>query len=356
MVGSCVLILIFSLNHMSYYFRSKRIADRKIESGKVLVRAKGDSLGHNTIEIDESSLSSRGDETMLRFSSLGKWEFIQDGKQSCPAEIKSLSGTQVKIIGFMYPLQAGSEIKVFCLMRSTQTCCYGLRPQYNQYVFVEMKNPVKFERFSPVIVQGTFFVDPKPTEGYIYRMEANTAAAISEDEPDLDPKTQAQKVGLPLFDISLLEKVKSNIESKKKIKIPPELKKLNGKKVVVSGYQDGRIDGDIPSIIVGKNWWDGISKGAPPNIFNAVMVHPLNKQEVPPLWKQELVFIGTLRITKNPDQYAEEGLAKLLNATRGIPGSRIKAIIDRGPFIPETYEMIIVCVFFIWVFLKYGKQ
>ena len=357
LTGSFILLLIFSLNHMSYYFRSKKIAERKAEGDKVLVRAQNGSTGHNTIEIDESSLTSRKDETMLHFSSLGKWKFFQDGKQPCPAEIKSLSGSEAKIIGFMYPLQAGSKIKVFCLMRSTQTCCYGLRPQYNQYVFVEMKNPVKFERFSPVVVQGTFFVDPKPAEGYIYRMEADTAAAIAGDEPESDPVEQAKKAGLPLFDISLLGKLKGSVESAKRPEIPPELKKLDGKKVVVAGYQDGRIEGEVPGVIVGKSWWDGVSKGTPPNIFNAVMVHPRDKREVPPLWKQEVVFTGTLRITENPGHYAEEGLAKLFDATRGIPGSgKLQVITDYGPLIPAFYEIIIVCTFFIWGFLIYGKK
>ena len=74
---------------------------------------------------------------------------------ACPKAIQALSGHTVSCIGFMYPLEAGSKIKEFCLLRSTQTCCYGPRPQFNQYLLVECRKPVSFERFAPIIVQGS---------------------------------------------------------------------------------------------------------------------------------------------------------------------------------------------------------
>ena len=44
---------------------------------------------------------------------------------------------------------------------------------------VEMKEPVKFERFAPVTVNGRFFVDPQPKQGYIYRMEGESVASAA---------------------------------------------------------------------------------------------------------------------------------------------------------------------------------
>ena len=81
----------------------------------------------------------------------------------------------------MRMLGSSASIFSFCLLRSTQTCCYGPSPQYNQYLLVEMPKPVRMERMAPVLVTGKFVVDPKPDEGYIYRLEG-TAMQPVEDE------------------------------------------------------------------------------------------------------------------------------------------------------------------------------
>ena len=79
----------------------------------------------------------------------------------------------------MYPLQQGDAIQYFCLLRTTQTCCYGPRPQFNQYVFVEMDKPTPFHRLDPVACVGKFRVEPTPDEGYIYRMVGEKCESIS---------------------------------------------------------------------------------------------------------------------------------------------------------------------------------
>jgi len=94
--------------------------------------------------------------------------------------VKRLDGRKVRITGFMYPLQEGVNIQHFCLLRTTQTCCYGPRPQYNQYIFVEMARPTPFRRLDPVTCVGRLKVEPTPEEGYIYRMEGEACEAITE--------------------------------------------------------------------------------------------------------------------------------------------------------------------------------
>jgi len=128
--------------------------------------------GHTTIGIDESTIAAEpGKESPLTFSTLMTWEFDPNGNSAAPEAIKQLDGRRVTITGFMFPLQQGASLEYFCLLRTTQTCCYGPRPQYNQYVFVEMKEPTTFHRLDPVSCAGTFHVDPTPEEGFIYRME-----------------------------------------------------------------------------------------------------------------------------------------------------------------------------------------
>src|SRR5439155_2673977 len=121
------------------------------------VRSEASAAGHNSIGIDETTLNGSGPEKFLHFSTLGQWDFKRDAQTPCPAPIRALSGQRFSSVGFMYPLETGERVKTFCPLRSTQTCCYGPRPQYNQYLLVETKEPVSFERLAPVLVHGAFF-------------------------------------------------------------------------------------------------------------------------------------------------------------------------------------------------------
>ena len=80
-------------------------------------------------------------ETPLTFKTLMNWDYDVANNSPAPEIVKKLDGRKVRLTGFMYPLQEGKSIQYFCLLRTTQTCCYGPRPQYNQYVFVEMEKP-----------------------------------------------------------------------------------------------------------------------------------------------------------------------------------------------------------------------
>lgn len=155
--------------------------DKKAESKgtKVQITEEKGPAGHKTIGIDEESLDLDAiKELPLTFSTLMTWDYKIGENPSPPDEIKKLDGRKVRLTGFMYPLQEGKSIQYFCLLRTTQTCCYGPRPQYNQYVFVEMEKPTTFYRLDPVSCSGKFRVDPAPDEGFIYRMEGKTCEAV----------------------------------------------------------------------------------------------------------------------------------------------------------------------------------
>ena len=156
----------------------EKIADRKT-SGVQIQEEKGPG-GHSTIGIVESSIESNTEKTLvLTFSSLMPWQYDADNDTPPPEKVAELDGRKVGLTGFMYPLQQGDAIQYFCLLRTTQTCCYGPRPQFNQYVFIEMDAPTPFYRLDPVSCVGTFRVEPAPDEGYIYRLEGEKCESIA---------------------------------------------------------------------------------------------------------------------------------------------------------------------------------
>ncbi len=142
------------------------------EGTKVLIRKETGPVGHQTIGIEEDSVVLDSKKApRLKFQTLMKWNYRIGENPSPPEAIKELDGRRFQVVGFMYPLQEGAAIQYFCLIRTTQTCCYGPRPEYNQYVFVEMEKPTAFHRLDPVACTGKLRVDPSPDEGFIYRME-----------------------------------------------------------------------------------------------------------------------------------------------------------------------------------------
>ncbi|MEW6262203.1 MAG: DUF3299 domain-containing protein [Thermodesulfobacteriota bacterium] len=156
---------------------------RKTEGNGVVIKKEEGPAGHETIGIEEKSIDTKKHKLgLLTFSILSAWVFNPNAPSAPPPEIREWDGRKVQITGFMYPLQEGKEIRYFCLLRTTQTCCYGPRPQFNQYVFVEMNSPTLFRRLSPVTCAGLFKVDPEPEDGFIYRMEGTACENVKPRE------------------------------------------------------------------------------------------------------------------------------------------------------------------------------
>ncbi len=175
-----IILILGSQKSLNLY--AGEVEDRKKSSPPKspvkIIEEKGPA-GHQTIGIDESSLIREpAKETHLTFATLMTWNYEPKGNQKPPENIKKIDGQKIKIMGFMFPLQSGKTIRYFCLLRTTQTCCYGPRPQYNQYIFVEMGQPTTFYRLDPVVCVGRFKVDPSPEEGFIYRLEGEKCEPI----------------------------------------------------------------------------------------------------------------------------------------------------------------------------------
>ncbi|MFH2064311.1 MAG: DUF3299 domain-containing protein [Pseudomonadota bacterium] len=355
-----VLILAFAANHIEYYFRMRSISDTSKKTKAVMVKAENGQMGHSTIGVDENSITRESNKTFLRFSTLGTWDYDPKKHSPCPESIQKLNSRSVTCIGFMYPLEAGIKIRLFALLRTTQTCCYGPRPQYNQYLFVEMKEPIQFERMRPVVVEGLFFVDPRPDEGYIYRLEATAANVIQDDVPNVNGAEAAEKANLSLFNFSLLENTKNRNGEDNKTEIPLELRKLNNSMIIVEGFLVGSTQDAPPKQIVGKYWWDGVMQGTPPDFYNAVMVFPKDESQVPPAWKQKVVFTGVLHITVDKSRYADNGIISIRDAIRGVPGQNITdGLFCAGPILAVWQETAIFVLFLMLVFRKswvLGKQ
>ena len=327
----------FAANHIEHHFRAQRIRAQAQAQDVPVIQVVDTAAGHSSIQIDEQT--RRGG--YLYFDTLEAWAYSKDSPTPCPQGVLEANGRKVRLTGFMYPLQDAGSLTMFCLLRSTQTCCYGPRPQYNQYVFVEMPQPVRFERLAPVVVEGRFVVDPKPDEGDIYRMAGESVRpAVPNDQP-VSAVDFAQQNHLPVFDFAPLEAAKTAAD--KEAEIARLAADLDGKETVLEGFLVGKTGDARVKIMVGKYPWDGKAKGTPPGLYNTVLVSPKSAGDLPPVWWQEAVFKGTIRVTREPSERAQRGIVSLQDAILAVaPGSQPGVLVDAGPLLPVSYEVMIL--------------
>jgi hypothetical protein len=342
-IGLGAVVLVIAANHIEYVCRSRVAASPAAPQFSVVVKQEEGTVGHRTIGVAEATLPEQAEARVLRFSTLAAWDYDAAKNPPCPPEIAALAGSQVTVVGFMYPLEAGREVKTFCLLRSTQTCCYGPRPQYSQYLLVEMREAVRFERLAPVIVEGKFLAEAHPADGYIYHLDGTSVRAADGEQTEIDAAAAARTAGLKLLDFAWLESLRPASDGSRAAP-SPNLAELDGRQVVIEGFCVGQTKGSPPGIFVGKEWWDGVAKGTPPDLFNAVKVFLAGDSEFPSRWQDRAVFTGTLRMTADPKDWPVRGVVSIEGAVKGVPGQGAGSPASRqaGPYLPLLFEIILL--------------
>ncbi|MEZ0391860.1 MAG: DUF3299 domain-containing protein [Pseudobdellovibrionaceae bacterium] len=106
------------------------------------------------------STLNRGDSVEVDWRLLGQLDYIS-GKAS--SELQALDGKEVRIPGFMVPLEDNmKKVTEFLLVPSPQACIHVPPPPPNQMVLIEMdgREDSKVE-FGPIWVYGRLNLKPK---------------------------------------------------------------------------------------------------------------------------------------------------------------------------------------------------
>ena len=83
--------------------------------------------------------------------------------------ITALDQKEVKLQGFMMPLDMGEKQKRFLLVAMPPSCAFCLPGGPDQLVEVQAKTPVKYG-FDPIVISGKFAVLKDDAMGLYYRM------------------------------------------------------------------------------------------------------------------------------------------------------------------------------------------
>lgn len=90
-------------------------------------------------------------------------------------DIAALNDKEIKLQGFMMPLEPGEKQKHFLLSLNSQTCAYCMPAGPEGVVEVKSKTAIKYT-FEPIIVSGKMSVLKNDPMGLYYRLSEATPA------------------------------------------------------------------------------------------------------------------------------------------------------------------------------------
>jgi uncharacterized protein len=115
-------------------------------------------------------LADRND--VLSWKTLSQVELVKQKDRYVPQfakDVAALDQKQVKVQGFMMPLQTGDKQSHFVLTAMPQTCSFCLPGGPESMVEVKSKTPVKYT-FEPVVLTGKLAILKDDPTGVFYRL------------------------------------------------------------------------------------------------------------------------------------------------------------------------------------------
>jgi len=109
---------------------------------------------------------------VVSWKTLGQVELVKVKDRVVPQfsdGVLKMNATEVKLQGFMMPLEMGDKQKHFVLTAMPQTCSFCLPGGPESLVEVRTKAPVKYT-FEPVVLSGKLAVLQDDTNGLFYRL------------------------------------------------------------------------------------------------------------------------------------------------------------------------------------------
>jgi hypothetical protein len=109
---------------------------------------------------------------VVSWKTLGQVELVKVKDRVAPQfsdGVLKLDATEVKLQGFMMPLEMGDKQKHFVLTAMPQTCSFCLPGGPESLVEVRTKTPVKYT-FEPIVLSGKLAVLKDDANGLFYRL------------------------------------------------------------------------------------------------------------------------------------------------------------------------------------------
>ena len=109
-----------------------------------------------------------GEVLSLQIKDLGNFDYDADKGGNIPADVQTLSGSTVRLSGFMIPIDQAENITSFALVPSLFACCFGQPPQVQHTVVCKAPSGKAVSYFpDELVVEGKLNVEEKKDDGFI---------------------------------------------------------------------------------------------------------------------------------------------------------------------------------------------
>lgn len=109
-----------------------------------------------------------GEVREMAIKELGNFQYDADKGGNIPPDVTALSGSTVRLHGFMIPMDQAEQITTFALVPSLFACCFGQPPQIQHTIVVHVPKGKAVSYFADeILVQGTLTVQEKKEDGFI---------------------------------------------------------------------------------------------------------------------------------------------------------------------------------------------
>ena len=102
----------------------------------------------------------------MTIKELGNFRYDEEKGGNIPADVKQLSGSTVRLRGYMIPMDQAEHITQFALVPSLFACCFGQPPQIQHTIVVTCPKG-KAVSYCPdeIVVEGQLNVQESVTTG-----------------------------------------------------------------------------------------------------------------------------------------------------------------------------------------------
>ena len=141
-----------------------RMAERNLAIGapppEVIPTAEGERKPH------VKPMGDKVYETSIK--ALGNFDYDQNEGGNLPADVRALSGSKIRIKGYMIPMDQAEAITSFALVPDLFACCFGQPPQI-QHIIVARTPKGQSVAYYPdeIVVEGTLIVEEKKEDGFL---------------------------------------------------------------------------------------------------------------------------------------------------------------------------------------------
>jgi hypothetical protein len=104
----------------------------------------------------------------MSIKDLGNFEYDPEQNTPIPDDVKALSGCNIRLHGFMIPMDQAENISKFALVPSLFACCYGQPPQIQHTIVVTCPKGKAVSYYpDEIIVEGKLNVEVQKDDGFV---------------------------------------------------------------------------------------------------------------------------------------------------------------------------------------------